>query len=175
MTPNFERTHPISIEDLENRASSIRMLLLDVDGILTDGLLYLSNSGDEYKTFNTLDGQGIRIAISKQLQIGIITGRKSKIVSSRAAELGIKIVKQGCLDKESALADISHETGIPYAEIAYAGDDVPDLPVLKKVGLSITVPRGHASAKAVSHTITSESGGAGAVREMIDFILSKRE
>jgi 3-deoxy-D-manno-octulosonate 8-phosphate phosphatase (KDO 8-P phosphatase) len=63
MTPNFERTHPISIEDLENRASSIRMLLLDVDGILTDGLLYLSNSGDEYKTFNTLDGQGIRIAI----------------------------------------------------------------------------------------------------------------
>lgn len=175
MTPNVNRIQPISAEDLENRAFSIRMLLLDVDGILTDGLLYLSNSGDEYKTFNTLDGQGIRIAISRQLQIGIITGRESKIVTSRAAELGIKIVRQGCLDKESALADISHQTGIPYNAIAYAGDDVPDIPVLEKVGLSISVPKGHASAKAVSHTITSELGGAGAVREMIDFILSRRE
>ena len=175
MTPNIKRIQPISLEDLKNRAASIRMLLLDVDGVLTDGLLYLSNSGDEYKTFNTLDGQGIRIAISRQLQIGIITGRESKIVTSRAAELGVEILRQGCLDKERALEEISRQTSIPYNAIAYAGDDIPDIPVLEKVGLSITVPKGHASAKAVSHTITSELGGAGAVREIIDFILSQRE
>lgn len=155
-------------------ARKIKLLLLDVDGILTDGRLYFSNSGEESKAFHSLDGHGIKMLMHAGIPVGIITGRDSNIVSSRAANLGIEILYQGREDKIDVLHEISSETGHSLESICYAGDDLPDLPVLKAVGLSFSVPGAHQSVQDAVHVVTARSGGEGAVREITDFILSSQ-
>jgi len=152
-------------------AASVKLLLLDVDGVLTDGRLYFSNSGEEIKSFHTLDGHGIKMLMSIGVDVGIITGRQSEIVRKRCADLGIKLAYQGREDKLKVLHEIVKERALPLHAIAYAGDDLPDRPVLQAVGLSFSVPAGHASVKTVVHAITDAPGGQGAVREITDFLL----
>jgi 3-deoxy-D-manno-octulosonate 8-phosphate phosphatase (KDO 8-P phosphatase) len=161
-------------EQLIESASKIRLLLLDVDGILTDGKLYFSNSGEESKAFHSLDGHGIKMLKRAGVAVGIITGRKSTIVTNRASDLGIDILYQGREDKIDVLTEIIATTGITADAIAYAGDDLPDLPVLQAVGLSFSVPGAHPDLKGVVNVITTRPGGEGAVREITDFILSSQ-
>ena len=152
-------------------ASKVKLLLLDVDGILTDGRLYFSNSGEESKAFHSLDGHGIKMLLAS-IPVGIITGRKSNIVTKRAADLGIDILYQGREDKIDVLKEIIANKGIEAHAIAYAGDDLPDLPVLQAVGLSFSVPGAHPDVKGAVSAITARGGGEGAVREITDFILN---
>ena len=161
-------------EQLIESASKIRLLLLDVDGILTDGKLYFSNSGEESKAFHSLDGHGIKMLMRAGVAVGIITGRKSTIVTNRASDLGIDILYQGREDKIDVLTEIIATTGITADAIAYAGDDLPDLPVLQAVGLSFSVPGAHPDLKGAVNVITTRPGGEGAVREITDFILSSQ-
>ncbi len=174
MQANSQRSPAESVETLKQRASAIRMLLLDVDGVLTDGRLYFSNAGEEMKTFHTLDGQGIRFAMNAGIKVGIITGRESSLVTRRCQDLGIDILYQGVKDKVAALDDICDRFTISDNEIAYAGDDAPDLGVMNRVGLAVTVPLGHECAQDAAHATTRAQGGSGAVRELIDFILSSQ-
>ena len=155
-------------------AKKVRLLLLDVDGILTDGKLYFSNSGEESKAFHSLDGHGIKMLIRAGIPVGIITGRESNIITNRASDLGIDILYQGSEDKIDALREIIANTGIPADAIAYAGDDLPDLPVVEAVRLSFSVPGAHPDLKSAVNAITTSPGGEGAVREITDFILSSK-
>ena len=174
MQANTLLTPAESAESLSQRASAVRMLLLDVDGILTDGRLYFSNSGEEMKSFHSLDGQGMRFAMQAGIAVGIITGRESALVARRCEDLGIGIVYQGVEDKSAALDAICAEHAIAPEAIAYAGDDAPDLPVMRRVGLAVSVPLGHACAREAAHAVTEAQGGSGAVRELIDFILASQ-
>ncbi len=174
--PPFLRPNPLyspaeSAESLASRASKIRLLLLDVDGVLSDGRLYFSNSGEEMKTFHTLDGQGIRYAQAADIQIGIITGRESALLTRRCRDLDITIVHQGVKDKGVVLDALCEELDCKPESIAYMGDDFPDVAVMRRVGFAASVPAGHLSARSVAHSVTEASGGSGAVRELIDFLL----
>lgn len=157
--------------DIIERAKKIRLLVLDVDGVLSDGKLIFSNSGDELKTFSTLDGQGIKMLQRCGIEVGIITGRSSQIVSKRMQDLGVKRLIQGREDKLTALGELLEGTDIDHTEIAYMGDDLPDLAVIRRVGLGLTPHNGHWSVKAHAHWQTQLCGGEGAVREACDLIL----
>jgi len=159
---------------LKLAANNIKLLLLDVDGVLTDGRLYFTNSGEEFKSFHTLDGHGIKMLMSTGVDVGIITGRQSEIVRKRCADLGIKILFQGREDKLNVLHQIITEKSITHDSIAYAGDDLPDLPVLRAVGLSFSVPGGHDAVTTAVHAITDAHGGSGAVREITDYLITAR-
>lgn len=161
----------INKEEVLAATRQVKMLLLDVDGVLTDGKLYFSNSGEELKAFSTLDGHGIKMLQKAGIEVGIITGRKSALLERRALDLGIGLLIQGREDKDVALAEILAERDITSKQIAYVGDDFPDLPVLKTVGVGFSVPAGHADVKSAVAAITEAAGGAGAVREITDFIL----
>lgn len=161
--------------EILQRAASIRLLLLDVDGVLTDGALYYTDSGEELKAFSTLDGQGIKLLQHSGIEVGIISGRKSALLSRRASELGITHLYQGREDKLTALTELCTATDYSAAEIAYAGDDLPDIQVLRKVSLGFTVPDAHASVKEYAHAQTSCPGGQGAVREIADFLLQAQD
>lgn len=152
-------------------AREIKLLLLDVDGVLTDGRLLFSNSGEEIKAFSTLDGHGIKTLIQSGIQVGIITGRTSKLVERRARDLGIEILVQGREDKLIALDEILADNNIEKATICYVGDDFPDLAVMRAVGLSASVPNGHPDVKSAASLITERRGGEGAVREVADYLL----
>jgi 3-deoxy-D-manno-octulosonate 8-phosphate phosphatase (KDO 8-P phosphatase) len=153
---------------LLERASRIRALVLDVDGVLTDGRLYFDNQGNELKAFSTRDGLGMRALQQFGTLLALITGRQSQIVAHRAANLGIEHVYQGRNDKLNA------ETGLEASEVCYAGDDWVDLPVLDRVGLAVTVADADAVIKGRVHWVTSRPGGHGAVREICDLILAAR-
>ena len=155
-------------------ASKIRLLALDVDGILTDGRLYFSNHGEELKTFHTLDGHGIKMLHERKIEVALVTGRTSTILEQRAADLDIGNVYQGSCNKLSTLNAIVEKRPYSIKEVAYAGDDVPDLNALRAVGLSFSVPNAQPSVKAVVDIITSLNGGWGAVREISDFILESQ-
>ena len=155
-------------------ASKIRLLALDVDGILTDGRLYFSSNGEELKTFHSLDGHGIKMLQKRKIEVAIITGRTSTILEQRAAELDIVSVYQGVEDKLRSLNAILENQPYSIDEVAYAGDDLPDLIALQAVGLSFSVPNAHPTVKAAVDLITSLNGGSGAVREISDFILESQ-
>lgn len=162
------------IEDkqfVEAAAKSVAMLLLDVDGVLTDGRLYFTDRGEEIKAFSTLDGHGIKMLLKSGIEVGIITGRTSTIVSKRAADLGIDLLYQGREDKRVVLEEILAQRNLNPEQIAYAGDDFPDLGVMQCVGLAFSVPDGHEEARNNAHAITANNAGHGAVREICDFIL----
>jgi 3-deoxy-D-manno-octulosonate 8-phosphate phosphatase (KDO 8-P phosphatase) len=159
---------------LSNSARQVRLLILDVDGVLTDGDLQFDNRGEEYKTFNSLDGHGIRMMLDCGIGIAVITGRKSAIVDHRMGELGVKHIYQGCRDKLAAFSELLRTTGLEPAQVAYVGDDLPDLPIMHRVGLSIAVQNAHAFVKQHCDWVTSTAGGSGAVREITDFILQSQ-
>lgn len=155
----------------KERLRRIKLLLLDVDGVLTDGGVYYSNSGEELKKFNIQDGLGIVKLQRSGVRVGLITGRVSKIVERRAAELGITEVHQNLDDKAGAFEEICRRLGVREDEVAYIGDDEPDLPVLRRVGFSAAPKDAVASvAKSVQY-LCRRVGGHGAVREVIDLIL----
>ena len=154
-----------------SKASRIRLLILDVDGVLTDGGLLFDTHGAEYKTFNSLDGHGIRMLLESGIEVAIITGRNSTIVSQRAQELGVRHLYQGCDDKLAAFNELLQETAIEPGQVAYVGDDLPDLPILRRVGLSIAVQNAHGFVKQHCDWVTTLPGGRGAVREVTDSIL----
>ena len=156
------------------RAANVRLLALDVDGILTDGRIYYSNAGDELKTFNIKDGLGIKLLQRAGVQVAIITGRQSEIVARRARELGIIDVVQGREDKRDALAELCERHELQFADCAYMGDDLPDLGAIRAAGLGMTVADATARVLAAADWTSSYRGGDGAVREACEFILAAR-
>lgn len=158
--------------DLMRKARRIRFLLLDVDGVMTDGLIYLNSKGEETKGFHIQDGAGITRAQKAGISIGIVTGRSSGVVSARARELKIEEVHQGVEEKIGVYELLLEKYGLTDTEMAYVGDDVIDLPVLKRVGLAVAVADAHPRVKQVAHWITEKGGGKGAVREVTDLLLA---
>ena len=157
---------------LLERAASIRLLALDVDGVLTDGSLYFDSGGNEMKAFSTRDGLGLRSLQLCGIELALITGRQSKIVTRRAAQLGISHVYQGSNDKLHAFNHLLEKTGFDEQQVCYAGDDWIDLPVLERVGLAVTVPEADKIVKNSVHWVTSLGGGKGAVREICNLVLA---
>lgn len=164
----------LPIEEARSRAKNIRLVIFDIDGVLTNGGLQFDHEGSEYKTFNSLDGHGIRMLLSSGIQAAIITGRQSKLVSHRMNDLGIDLVFQGYRDKRPAFKDLLNKTQLSADQIAYIGDDLPDLPVMCQVGLAIAVQNAHSFVKQNAHWVTTTTGGAGGAREAIDFILQSQ-
>lgn len=158
-------------KDWEERAKPIRLLLLDVDGVLTDGRIIYDGSGREWKSFDIKDGQGIRLLQRAGLEVGILSGRKSPAVRSRAKELGISLLRQRVTDKGKALEEIIEERNYPPEQICFVGDDLVDLPVFARVGLAVAVADSVEEVRASAHYITRNPGGRGAVREVCDLIL----
>jgi 3-deoxy-D-manno-octulosonate 8-phosphate phosphatase (KDO 8-P phosphatase) len=152
-------------------AVNIRMLLLDVDGVLTDGRLYYGNDGNELKAFNVKDGLGIKLLQRGGIEVGIITGRSSTLLARRCSELGIERVIQGREDKLAALQELLDELSFNMAEVAYMGDDLPDLAVIKRVGLGMTVADANRIVADNAQWQAESFGGGGAVREAAEFIL----
>jgi 3-deoxy-D-manno-octulosonate 8-phosphate phosphatase (KDO 8-P phosphatase) len=156
---------------VRKKARLIKLLLLDVDGILTDGRIIIDDRGVETKQFDVRDGQGIVSLMSAGIQVGLITSRRSKAVSYRANELGLRMVLQGVRSKGEAYGDVQRKTGLAATQIAYMGDDIGDLEVLPRVGLALTVSDGwHELSKVVDY-ITESPGGRGAVREVAELLL----
>jgi 3-deoxy-D-manno-octulosonate 8-phosphate phosphatase (KDO 8-P phosphatase) len=155
---------------VQAKARKIKLLLLDVDGVLTDGGIYLDDRGVESKRFDVRDGQGITLLQRAGIRAGIITGRSSDVVRYRARELGITIVYQGVADKASAYEKIKQVTGLKDEEIAFMGDDIGDIPVLRCAGLAITVRESWLAKSRIDY-VTQASGGHGAVREIADLLL----
>lgn len=160
--------------DIKSICKRIKLILLDVDGVLTNGKIHLLDESSEFKSFHVHDGAGIVLAKAIGIEFGIITGRSSKAVSRRAAELGISIVIQDCADKLAALDQICKDYGYAYSEIAYIGDDWPDIPILKSVGLSLTVANACEEVKQIVFKTSTKSGGEGGVRELIEWIIDAR-
>ena len=153
--------------------SKIKLLLLDVDGVMTDGRITYGNDGSETKAFDVKDGHGLKLLQRAGIRVGIITGRQSEIVSRRAAELGIELVYQGAKDKSLPFNEIMQKLDLSPEEIAYVGDDIIDLPVMRKVGFAATVADAADDVKPFADMITKRPGGRGAVREICDFLLKE--
>jgi len=151
----------------------IKLLLLDVDGVMTDGRIIYLNDGGEAKAFDVKDGHGLKLIQRAGIQVGIITGRQSDIVTRRAAELGIELVYQGAKDKMQPFMEILEKLGLEPSEVAYVGDDLVDLPVMRMVGFSVTVADASDDIKPYVDLVTSRPGGRGAVREVCDFLLKQ--
>lgn len=157
---------------LVNRLKLIRLAAFDVDGVLTDGGLYYSDSGEEFKRFNSLDGQGMKMLKASGVEIAIITGRTSRCVEARAKNLGVAHVYQGAENKLGAMLDLLSRLNLTRDAAAYMGDDVVDLTVMRHVGLSISVPESPQLVREHSGYVTQRSGGNGAVREVCELIMS---
>jgi len=151
---------------------SIRLLLLDVDGVLTDGQLYFGARGEQLKVFHVHDGYGIQALRRAGVQVAVISGRRSPAVARRCRELGIREVHQGIADKAHAFEQLIKRLGISARECACIGDDTPDVPVMQRVGVAFAVANAHADARRAAHRHTQLPGGAGAVREVCDWILT---
>ena len=159
-------------KDLIKKALKIKLFISDVDGVLTDGSLILGNNGEEFKSFNSQDGMGIKLLQKNNIDVAIITGRSSNIVKNRAEELSIKEVYQGIDDKIKIFNKLLDKYSLKGSEVSYIGDDLNDLAVLNKVGLSFSVKNGVKKVKENVDYITDNSGGNGAVREAAELILN---
>jgi 3-deoxy-D-manno-octulosonate 8-phosphate phosphatase (KDO 8-P phosphatase) len=164
----------ISDKELRKIAKNIRCLILDVDGVLTDGSIILDNEGNELKSFHVRDGHGIKMLIRAGFKVALITGRYSRVVERRARELGITEVFQKCHDKRVAYRKLVRKYLLSDSEIAYIGDDIVDIPLLRRSGFSITVADADREAKAIAMMTTKKGGGRGAVREVCDFLLKAK-
>lgn len=155
-------------------AADIRLVICDVDGVLSDGLIYMGNNGEELKAFNVRDGYGIRCLITENIHVAIITGRQSKLVADRAATLGIEHLYQGQSDKLIAFEKILSDLNLQPHQVAYIGDDLIDWPVMAKVGLSVAVADAHPILLQRAQYVTRIASGRGAVRELCDLILQSQ-
>ena len=161
-------------EDILSRAQKVRLLLMDCDGVLTDGRLYFSDSGEELKVFNVRDGQGLVSWHRAGFRSGIISGRNSEIVKKRATELGVSYVEQGSLDKTHSFSEILVKEKISAEEVAFVGDDIADIDLLKIVGFSIAVADAETEVLEIVNYITKLKGGCGAVREITNLLLEAK-
>jgi 3-deoxy-D-manno-octulosonate 8-phosphate phosphatase (KDO 8-P phosphatase) len=159
---------------MKERISPIRILLLDVDGVLTDGRIVYDASGIESKFFNVKDGFGIKMLQRAGIAVGIISGRGSQVVANRAAELGITHVYQNFLDKLAPYREILAKTGLDDHQVAYMGDDVVDLPLIRRVGFSAAPADAVSEVRSRVHFVTNNAGGWGAVREVCDLLLKEQ-
>ncbi len=159
----------------DDKLVKIRLVAFDVDGVFTDGRFYLSNAGVESKAFYTQDGFGVRQLLATGINVVVISGRKSDAVEKRMSELGVTHVIQGCGDKVAALDRIIADLGITPAECAYVGDDIPDLPLLNHVGVSVAVANAVSELRQQCDISTSAAGGHGAVREVCDLVLAAQD
>ncbi len=159
---------------MRSRLKDIKLLLLDVDGVLTNGSIIYDDQNIETKIFNVKDGLGIRLLLNADIQVGIITGRASKSLRNRCANLGIENLYDGIHDKVSALDTVLKKTGVKIEETAFIGDDLPDLPVLIKVGLPIAVCDAEDTVRKSADIVTKAKGGEGAVREICEAILKAK-
>lgn len=159
---------------MKERLSDIRLLLLDVDGVMTDGGIIYDANGVEIKVFNVKDGHGIKMLQRLGIEVGIITGRTSPVVDFRAKELGISLLYQGALKKIVCYDDIKKKTFLVDSQIAYIGDDVIDVPVMRSVGFAAAPADALIEARNAAHYVTNCAGGKGAVREVCDLIIKGR-
>lgn len=158
-----------------NKLKNVRLLLLDVDGVLTDGRILYTDSGEQVKTFNSKDGLGLRLLMDAGIKVGIITGRKSNALVHRCRNLKIDLVMDGVKNKAAALAEICLKTGIRCENIAFMGDDLIDLPIMKHVGIAVSVSDAAPEVKNHADIITLHKGGRGAVREICEQILDAKD
>ena len=156
---------------LYSRAKEVRLAIFDVDGVLTDGTLYYTDSGEELKAFNVRDGHGMKMLQSTGVTLAIITSRSSRSIERRAQNLGIDLLYQGAEDKLAAFHALLKRTGQQAASCSYMGDDLVDLPVLTRAGLAATVPEAPAAVRQGAHHVTQAGGGRGAVRELCELIM----
>ncbi len=156
---------------IEERLKQIKMVLLDADGVLTAGEIIYGDSGEQFKIFNAKDGVGIRMLKAAGIQVGIVTGRSGEALRHRCTNLGIDLIFDGIRNKVQSLDQALARTGITAAATAFVGDDLPDLAIMKKVGLAVAVADAHETVLGVAHLITRAKGGRGAVREVCDAIL----
>ncbi|HET8760063.1 MAG TPA: HAD hydrolase family protein [Nitrospiria bacterium] len=159
---------------LSAKANAVSFLFLDVDGVLTDGLVTFTSEGHEIQSFHIHDGHGIKQLTRAGIDVGILSGRRSPIVDRRAKELGLVEVHQGAEDKLLVYEAFLARHGLSDRQIAYMGDDVPDVPILKRVGLALSVRNAHDAAKRSADYVTTRRGGEGAVREVCDLLLRAR-
>jgi 3-deoxy-D-manno-octulosonate 8-phosphate phosphatase (KDO 8-P phosphatase) len=159
---------------IERRASRIKLLLMDCDGVLTDGRLWLTEEGDDQKSFNTKDGLGLSLWRRAGLQSGIISGRNSRAVTRRAQELGIEFVRQGDPDKIEAFEKVLEQAAVAENEVAFIGDDLTDIPLMQRAELAVAVADAVVETLSVAHYVTQARGGQGAVREVVELILKSQ-
>ena len=157
--------------EIERRAARIKMLLMDCDGVLTDGRITLLENGEEEKSFHTRDGHGLVLLHRAGLHSGIISGRTSSLVERRARELGMRYVRQGALDKIKDFDELLGEAGLEDNEVAFIGDDVTDIPLMRRAELGVAVADAVVETRAAAHFVTDLPGGFGAVRETVELIL----
>ncbi len=162
-------------EEIIERARRVTLLLMDCDGVLTDGKLYFSQNGEELKTFHVHDGQGIKLWHDAGFESGIITGRKSDILSARVAELNVKYLKQDSKNKLGDLDLVLSDSGVSREQVAYIGDDISDVGVLNAVGFPVLVGNAVLSDQVNAAHITSKHGGTGAVREVVELLLDAKK
>ena len=159
------------MQDILDKAAHVKLLIFDVDGVLTDGRIIIGDDGQEYKGFYTRDGHGMKMLQATGVEIAIITGRTSQVVEHRMAGLGIKHVFQGQLDKLPAFEQLIAQLGVAPHEVAYVGDDVVDLPVMTRVGLAVAVQDAHHLVVQHAHWQTPHGGGRGAARDICELIM----
>lgn len=159
------------MQDILAKAAQIKLIIFDVDGVLTDGSLFIGDDGEEYKAFHSRDGHGMKMLRASGVEIGIITGRTSNVVRHRMESLGIHHVYQGQLEKLPAFQQLTTRLGIDPQQVAYVGDDVVDLPILTRVGLAVAVADAHPLVKRHAHWITPCGGGRGAARDICELIM----
>jgi 3-deoxy-D-manno-octulosonate 8-phosphate phosphatase (KDO 8-P phosphatase) len=162
------------LSQIERRASRIKLLLMDCDGVLTDGRLWLTEAGDDQKTFNAKDGLGLSLLHRAGLQSGIISGRNSSAVTRRAQELGIEFVRQGDPDKIAAFEQVLKQAAVGENEVAFIGDDLNDIPLMRRAELAVAVADAVAETVSAAHYVTQVKGGQGAVREVVELILKSQ-
>jgi 3-deoxy-D-manno-octulosonate 8-phosphate phosphatase (KDO 8-P phosphatase) len=161
----------MTTDSLTQRCGPIELLLLDVDGVLTDGGIIYGDDGREWKVFHVRDGSGLKIWHLAGKRSAVISGRNSHVVEVRAAELGVSLVLQGAGDKRPAYQQVLAEMDVRSEQVCFIGDDVPDLPILRNCGLAVAVADACAEVRLAAHYVTCAAGGRGAVREMVELIL----
>jgi 3-deoxy-D-manno-octulosonate 8-phosphate phosphatase (KDO 8-P phosphatase) len=154
-----------------DRAKNIKLIVFDVDGVMTDGSLYLCDDGQEYKAFNSHDGLGMKMLKASGVEMAIITGRTSNVVVKRAENTGVAHFYQGIEDKLEALEHLAQKLGLELSQCAFMGDDVLDLPPMRRSGLALSVPAAPPVVKQHAHYVTAREGGRGAIREVVELIM----
>jgi 3-deoxy-D-manno-octulosonate 8-phosphate phosphatase (KDO 8-P phosphatase) len=162
------------MNDILAKAAQIKLVVFDVDGVLTDGSLFIGDDGQEYKAFHSRDGLGMKLLRKSGVEIGIITARTSEVVKHRMESLDIKHVYQGQLEKLPALKELLAKLELSFEQTAYVGDDIVDLPVMRQVGLAIAVQDAHPLAKQHAHWQTPHGGGRGAARDVCELIMESQ-
>jgi 3-deoxy-D-manno-octulosonate 8-phosphate phosphatase (KDO 8-P phosphatase) len=159
------------MQDILQKATQIKLVIFDVDGVLTDGRLFYGDDGQEYKAFHSRDGHGMKMLQGSGVEVGIITGRTSKVVEHRMANLGVQHVYQGKLEKLPAFEELIGKLGLAPEQVAYMGDDVVDLPIMLRVGLSVATNDAHHLVSQHAHWQTPHGGGQGAARDLCEMIM----